>query len=218
MFDNAIRVIVKIHLNCFFAQATAGMSTSDFGWMSLDQDGVNSPRKRPGKEKATAGAARQADVPGAVNGGRTAGHSSNAALLGELSVVSGEGGGDRYERRREGHTNAVMSSHENCNADGVSGGYGAVSHGSSGVVNGKATHKRNSRQRVQVQGKGTARRRERETGAGDKGSGRRRVCPPSELAKRAQLLEALVLWTFKDVIVPLVSPPVCPMSPSMSNA
>ena len=40
-------------------------------------------------------------------------------------------------------------------------------------------------------------------GAGRK---RRRGSPPSELAKRVQLSEALVLWAFKDVVVPLVSP------------
>eukprot|EP00752_Nemacystus_decipiens_P012225 g10838.t1 len=34
--------------------------------------------------------------------------------------------------------------------------------------------------------------------------GRRRSLPPSDLAKRTQLLEALVLWTFTDVIVPLL--------------
>lgn len=47
-------------------------------------------------------------------------------------------------------------------------------------------------------------------GGRERRSGRRRL-PPSDLAKRAQLLEALVLWTFRDVIVPLVRgvPAVC---------
>lgn len=49
-------------------------------------------------------------------------------------------------------------------------------------------------------------------GGRERGQRRRRRLPPSDLAKRAQLLEALVLWTFRDVIVPLVSaaPPGIP--------
>lgn len=103
------------------------------------------------------------------------------------------GGGESDRRREGGRTMRDKSAP-------------AVSH-----------HDRGGGAPVALQDRKTGPKRRGDRGSGSKGSARRasrgrremgkgrRPPPPSDLAKRTDLLEALVYWTFNDFLVPLVS-------------
>lgn len=117
------------------------------------------------------------------------------SLEGEGREDGGRGNG---KQRQQGWTKAGS---KNENAEGLCSE--RRPSGEKKVFGDKAKGDRKSRQ--STRGKGTSSTiKGRGKAAHNKGNERKKRRPPSDLAKRAKLLEALVLWTFKDVIVPLV--------------
>lgn len=193
------------------------MHTSDFEWMSLDAGGTTAGTTGPRRKKSRPPASSvllQRD--GALNAGDAASmapaaehpdcseSSGTCNVAGVGGATGGCGGRRSRKRRRVGDASAGRHSDH---ADGGMSGTRICSRGSKReTTNGKTREKR--RHVVEGldkphSGKGGVGRGGR--GGGQAGSEGRRRCPPSELAKRVQLLEALILWTFEDVIVPLVS-------------
>lgn len=139
---------------------------------------------------------------------------SGAQPLPEGEPVGSAGvtrGGKRNRRKRRARERARGNS--NCGTaggfvgSGGGGGGGDVSLGGNGTAVGPARDTGKEKRKTKRPGESKARRRKGKDvgGEGQKARGR---CPPSELAVRARLLEALVLWTFKDVVVPLVRLPM----------
>ena len=188
------------------------MHTSDFEWMSLDAGGTRRKEPRPPPSRVLL----QRD--GALNAGDAASMapavenpdcregSGTCNVAGVGGATGGcEGKGSRKRRRVDGARAGQHSDHAD---GGISGSRLCPRGAKRKMTNGKTREKGRPRQVVggldkPRPGKGGGRRGGR--GGGRAGSEGRQRCPPSELAKRVQLLEALVVWTFEDVIVPLVS-------------
>lgn len=209
-------------------QVTAGMHTSDLEWMALAADGANKPRRQPGPPTSGGGSSsssreNKGSPAGATNPANPLALSAAKVFGGEI-LSSDSPGKERHrmkglgsgKRPREGHANAGADAGANASRNARSA-HGPASGDSEYPRRGKIRGPPDATARERCnpkQGK-KGRRKPSNANSGGRGkgaaavgvgstTGRRRRCPPSELAKRAELLEALVLWTFEGVIVPLV--------------
>lgn len=190
------------------------MHTSDFAWMSLSSD-----RKQPHGKHGMGRAVKHVDRTSSGNADKTVSQTQCVVGFPEKSseeYVALEMLPRAYERKKGKGvgTKSDIPHKEDCTGasgkfnqtDGELGENSFFSHRGSNVSKGYARSKRKAGQRVGAKAKSKGRRgtnNRKGYKCSEGGCGR---YPPSELAKRTQLLEALVLWTFKGVIIPLVSP------------
>lgn len=193
----------------FSAQVTSGMHTSDLDWMSLDAGATSSPQTaKPRPFSRGVSLRRNSEVNAANLGSMTPATERQGCPFGlgtGNTAGEREGGVEGYEgwgSRKRRKIDLTGAGQEADPAKGSMSGSSICAQGEKlEMAKGKARDKRKRGQAAEGRSKSRA---GRGGGRGGGGAGRRR-CPPSELAKRTQLLESLVVWTFEDVIVPLVS-------------
>lgn len=180
------------------------MRTSDLEWMAVGAADAKSPPPPPQQQQQE----QEPEKTQRINSGKR--KPGGSTVGGDGNCNRPRGGGDTGGAANVADR-ASVDSHEHNRSKrfpvgGGGRGSGCFEAGGSFpgmLIQGNKRGDASKQKKAGVGGKG----RVTVGSQGDKSIRRRRArqrLPPSDLAKRVELLEAIVLWTFKDVIVPLV--------------
>ncbi|CAM9894582.1 unnamed protein product [Ectocarpus sp. 4 AP-2014] len=205
-------VVLRRHETMSVLEVTAGMHTSDLEWMAVGaaDEKAPPPPLPPPQQQQQQQQDQEPEKTRRVNNGKR--KPKGGPVGGDRNCKRPRGGGDAGGAAN-GADRASADSHGHHGSGrihgGGGGGRGSVSVEAGGSFPGTSnqdTKRADTSKKKKARGGGKGR-----VAVGskrDKSIRRRRRTrqrpPPSDLAKRVELLEALVLWTFKDVIVPLL--------------